>query len=60
MSVKLLEGHRTSPVKPVDKVRIAFGATKRVAVTKVEEQPEELVASKPRVVLVEIVLAAIV
>ena len=42
------------------KVRSALSATKRISVTKVEEQPEELVARKPRVSLDKIVLAAIV
>ena len=42
------------------KVNSDLAATKRVSVTKVDEQPEELVASNPRVVLVEIVLAAMV
>ena len=58
--VKLLEGHNTSFVKPVVKVKTVGVLNVIVLVTNVVEQPAEVTPCKPMVVLPTIDPAAAV
>ena len=58
--VKLLEGHNTSPVKPVANDNVSGVLNVIVLVTNVVEHPAEVTPCKPMVVLPDIDPAAAV